>query len=179
MKSVLQLLMEIAAKNQISVLLIGGYALQAYGVTRQTLDVDVLISEAHAGLMDAGLLQAGYSQVARSEIFARYRHTSVILPDVDVLFVDSETARKMSQEAMPYTVADASCLVPALSHLLGMKLHAIRMNPRREARDFADLVELIRSNPGSISNDELRHLCTTYGPEGIWEKLEAALWKAS
>jgi hypothetical protein len=77
MKSVLQLLMEISATTHIPVLLIGGHALQAYGVTRQTLDVDVLVSEAHATAMDAALHHVGYSQVARSEIFARYRHPSI------------------------------------------------------------------------------------------------------
>jgi Uncharacterised nucleotidyltransferase len=177
MKSVLQMLMEISAEHQIPVLVIGGHALQAYGVTRQTLDVDVLVSEAQAMAMDAALHHVGYSQVARSEIFARYRHPSMVLADVDILYVDNETARKMSQQAQQSAVAETSCPVPALPHLLGMKLHAIRTNPQREARDFADIVELVRSNPGSISKDELHHLCATYAPEGIWEKLEAALWK--
>lgn len=108
MKSVLQLLMQISEKGHIPLLVIGGYALQAYGVTRQTLDVDVLISEAHTTAMDAALL-----------------------------------------------------------HLVAMKLHAIRTSPQREPRDFADIVELVRSNPGSISQDELHSLCTTYAPEGI------------
>jgi hypothetical protein len=177
MKSVLQLLREISAKHRIPVLLIGGHALQAYGVTRQTLDVDVLVSEADATTMEAALQRAGYSPVARSEIFARYRHPSMVLADVDVLYVDNETATKMSQAAKPFAVAETSCLVPALPHLLGMKLHAIRTNPRREARDFADIVELVRAHPGGVSKDDLHDLCVKYAPEGIWEKLEAALWK--
>jgi hypothetical protein len=176
-KSVLQLLMQISEKSHIPLLVIGGYALQAYGVTRQTLDVDVLISETNAREMDAALLHVGYSQVARSEIFARYRHPSIVLADVDILYVDSETARKMSQQAKPCTMAETSCLVPALSHLVAMKLHAMRTNPQREPRDFADIVELVRANAGSPGKEDLHRLCTTYAPEGIWGKLEAALWK--
>ena len=53
--SVLHLLKQISAKSGIPVVLIGAYALQAYGVIRQTLDVDVLISEADASELDAGL----------------------------------------------------------------------------------------------------------------------------
>lgn len=176
-RNVLQLLTEVSAKGHIPVLLIGGYALQAYGVIRQTLDVDVLVSEAHAAEMDAALHRAGYTQLVRSEIFARYRHPSMVLADVDILFVDSETAKKMVQHSMQCTLAETTCLVPALSHLLALKLHAMRSNLQREARDFADIVELVRANSGSISKDELHNLCATYGPEGIWEKLEAALWK--
>lgn len=174
--SVLHLLKQISAKSGIPVLLIGAYALQAYGVIRQTLDVDVLISEADAPEVDAGLRCAGYIEVARSEIFARYRHSSVELADVDVLYVDSETAGRMAREASEYPMAETTCLVPALSHLLALKLHAIRSNPRRESRDLADIIELVRANPRDISKDELHGLCMRYGPGGIWEKLEGALW---
>lgn len=135
MQGVLFQLATIAAERRIPMLLIGGHALQAYGVTRQTLDVDVLIAEAHAASLEEALLQVGYTVQARSEIFARHRHAS---------------------------------------QLLALKLHAIRNNPPREPRDFADTVELLRANPGAISPDALRSLCAQYGPEGIWEKLEAA-----
>jgi hypothetical protein len=174
--SALHLLKEISVKSGIPVLLIGAYALQAYGVIRQTLDVDILISEADASAVDAGLRCAGYSEVVRSEIFARYRHSSVEMADVDVLYVDSETAKRIAREASEYPLAETTCLVPTLSHLLALKLHAIRNNPRRESRDFADILELIRANPRDISKDELHGLCVRYGPEGIWEKLEGVLW---
>jgi hypothetical protein len=58
-----------------------------------------------------------------------------------------------------------------------MKLHAIRSNPQREPRDFADIVELVRANPGHLGQDELHALCAKYGPEGMWEKFEEILWK--
>jgi len=176
--SVLHLLKELSVKSGIPVVLIGAYALQAYGVIRQTLDVDVLISEADALKMDAGLRRAGYTELVRSEIFARYRHLSTELADVDVLYVDSETAKRMVGEAREYPLAETTCLIPALSHLLALKLHAIRSNPQREPRDFADIIELVRANPRDISKDELHGLCVRYGPGGIWEKLEGALWNA-
>lgn len=177
MQSVLPLLAEISEKTHLPILLIGGYALQAYGVSRQTMDVDVLVADADAGAMGAALQRAGYAQVVRSEIFARYRHPSIALADVDVLFVDGDTATRMSGQATRWVVGETTCLVPALRHLVAMKLHAVRSNPQREPRDFADIVELVRANPGSFSQDELRGLCVKYGPEGAWEKLEGVLWK--
>ena len=177
MQSVLRLLAEISEKTHLPILLIGGYALQAYGVSRQTMDVDVLVADADAGPMGAALQRAGYAQAVRSEIFARYRHPSIALADVDVLFVDGDTATRMSGQATRWVVGETTCLVPALRHLVAMKLHAVRSNPQREPRDFADIVELVRANPGSFSQDELRGLCVKYGPEGAWEKLEGVLWK--
>jgi hypothetical protein len=143
-------------------LVIGGYALQAYGVSRQTVDLDVLIADAHAGVVEGALQRAGYVQVVRSEIFARYRHPSIIQADVDVLFVDRNTAKRMCERATPYLAGEAMCLVPALSHLTAMKLHAIRNNPQREPRDFSDIVEFVRANPGHLGKDELRGLYGRY-----------------
>jgi hypothetical protein len=172
----LYLLKQISETQGIPVLLIGAYALQAYGVIRQTLDVDVLISEADVSAADAGLRRAGYTEVVRSEIFTRYRHSSTELADVDVLYVDSETAKRMVGEAREYSLAETTCLVPTLPHLLALKLHAIRSDPRRESRDFADIIELVRANPEGIGKDELNGLCVRYGPKGIWEKVKGALW---
>ena len=177
MKSVMGLLMEISEKAHFPILLIGGYALQAYGVSRQTMDVDVLVSEAHAEAVDTALQRAGYSQLVRSEIFVRYRHPSMAVEDVDVLYVNDDTAKRMSERAMPWVSGEATYLVPALSHLVAMKLHAIRSNPQREPRDFADIVELVRANPGHLGQDELHALCAKYGPAGVWEKFKEILWK--
>jgi hypothetical protein len=58
-----------------------------------------------------------------------------------------------------------------------LRLHAIRSNPQREPRDFADIVESVRANPARLGHAELRDLCAKYGPEGVWAKLEAVLWK--
>jgi hypothetical protein len=177
MQSVLRLLAEISEEGRLPILLIGGHALQAYGVSRQTMDVDVLVADADASGVGAALQRAGYAQVVHSEIFARYRHPSIVLQDVDVLFVDGATATRMFEQATRWVVGGTTCLVPALPHLVAMKLHAIQSNPQREPRDFADIVELVRANLGGFSQDELRGLCVKYGPEGVWEKLQGVLWK--
>ena len=46
MKSSLDSVAEAAVQLEGRLLLVGGYALQAYGVVRQTMDVDVLVSQA-------------------------------------------------------------------------------------------------------------------------------------
>ncbi len=174
MKSVLQLLMEISATQRISLFLIGGYALQAYGVVRQTLDVDALVCDVHAMTLDAAMSQAGYKAVARSEIFTRYRHPSMLLPDVDILYVSSDTASTIADQARECTLGEVICLVPSLPHLLSMKLHAITSNPEREARDVADIIELLRANPESIGKAELHRLCTRYASESVWERVRSS-----
>jgi hypothetical protein len=97
---------------------------------------------------------------------------------VDLLYVDEETAAKMLRQPKELRVAGTTCIVPTLPHLVALKLHAVRNSLRREPRDFADIVELLRANPGAVEREEVRRLCATYGPAGMWEKLEAVLWKS-
>ena len=175
MRTVVQILAEIAEAAGLSILFVGGRALQAYGVIRQTLDVDVLISEQQAEQLGEALRRIGYAEMLRSEIFARYRHASPDLADVDVLYVDADTADKLSRQAQACLLDGAPCRVPAFAHLVALKLHAIRQNPAREPRDFADIVELLRTNAGRIGRDDLRLLCAKYGPEGLGQKLEESL----
>jgi hypothetical protein len=179
MRTVVQLLAEISEAAGLSMLFIGGRALQAYGVIRQTLDVDVLISERQAKPLGEALRRIGYAEVVRSEIFARYRHASPDLADVDVLYLDADTADKMSRQAQACVLDGTPCRVPDLSHLVALKLHAIRQNPAREPRDFADIVELLRANPERIGRDDLRRLCAKYGPEGLGQKLEESLCRTN
>lgn len=173
MQNILRVLIDAAKRQRIPFLVIGGYALQAYEVVRQTLDTDVLTSDAYAVEMDAILRGVGYEQLARSDIFARYRHASSALADVDVLFVDNDTAEEMVRQARECTLGGTTCLVPAFAHLLALKLHAIRNNPKRETRDLADIFALIRANPEAIDREALRGLCEKYAPAGLWEKLAA------
>jgi hypothetical protein len=179
MRTILQLLADISETTGVPILLIGGHALQAYGVVRQTLDVDVLIAEGDAGVVDESLRRAGYGILVRSDIFGRYRHPSPALPDVDVLYVDGRTAEEMRRQASLQCLGGVFCQVPALAHLVALKLHAVRNNPMREPRDFADIVELLRRNAGLMGHEELQALCAQYGPEGMWRKLEEAVWKRS
>ena len=155
-------------------IVVGGHALDVHGVTRQTLDIDCLIAAEHGDAFDAYMNEAGFLRVAKTSLFARYRHVSSRLPEVDVLFTDGATFSKLAREAVPFPGSNA-LKVPSLPHLIALKLHAIRNAPEREARDLGDIVALLRANAGVLSTTELRELCTRFGPNGIETRLGALL----
>ena len=175
MKSVLEILADGLSKRNIQALLIGGHALQPYGVVRQTLDVDCLVADRDAGVVGQILVTAGYQERARTANFARYSHTSLYLMDVDVLLVDQATLQLMLKASRKYCMGAFEWRVPCLIHLVALKLHAVKHAPRREARDFGDIVELLRANRAEWQIEELKSLCQKYGPKDIYAKLEAAL----
>lgn len=175
MKTVIETIWEGLEARDLTALLIGGHALPAFGVARQTVDVDCLIVDSDSEALHAILTQASYTETERTKNFARYSHSSAYLMDVDVILVNRETFDKMLQRSSVYKVERSTIRVPCVAHLIALKLHAIRNNPKRELKDLGDIVELLRSNPGEVTPEELESICERYGPEGIYNKLERHL----
>lgn len=78
----------------------------------------------------------------------------------DHLFTSSESA----------TVSGVELRVPALAHLIALKLHAAQ-NEHRVEKDLADIFALLRGNPGEIPAAELRMLCDQFGTPELAERL--------
>jgi ABC-type antimicrobial peptide transport system permease subunit len=75
--------------------LVGGLGLHAYGNSRATFDLDlVTASEAQEALV-RGLEELGYDTVHRSAGYSNHSHSDPEWGDVDVVYVDAETARQL------------------------------------------------------------------------------------
>ena len=156
-------------------MLIGGLALQQYAVVRQTLDVDCLICDADSDKMVELFGKEGFAATAETENFVRLHHESVHMMDLDLLLVDAETLSEMLAESAPAGVGSRSLRMPCLAHLIALKLHAIKNDPKRELRDLSDIVELLRANPDVVPAEELERLTSGYGPDGALEKIRTQL----
>ena len=156
-------------------LIVGGHALTAHGVERQTMDVDCLIAAADGPALEAHLLGGGFSRVGETEMAAQYAHSSEWIPNVDVLFVDAPAFDKLLADAVPFRTDFARLQAPALAHLIALKLHAIRNQPAREAADLSDIARLLQANPGAIKKEELAALCAQFGPPDAEAKLQTLL----
>jgi hypothetical protein len=95
--------------------------------------------------------------------------------DVDVMIVDRGTFDKMFARSSGREVRSFTVRVPSMLHLIALKLHAMKNNPKRMLKDMSDIVELLRANPSVVHGDELDDVCVRYGPDGIREKLEGYL----
>src|SRR5437773_6439603 len=135
----MQIVFDLLARSPRPLLLVGAHALTAHGVVRQTIDIDCLIVAEDQENFAAHLAAGGYRETGRSENFARYSHASANVPEIDVLFVDRDTFSKLEENAVRLRRGAHDFLVPDLSELIALKLHAIRNDPRREPRDLADI----------------------------------------
>lgn len=65
--------------------------------------------------------------------------------------------------------------VPGVTHMIMLKLHAMKNNIGRELKDLSDIVKILRNSPNAIDDQELNKICLRYGPEEIYAKIKAAL----
>lgn len=170
--TIFHLISAVCRKQKVSCVLIGGFAVNYYKVSRQTADVDFLITkdgyEKILSLLEAEGLKQDYIQ----DVFARLTPDKSHLMDVDFMFVDKEIIDKISKAGKMAEIAGQKFIVPSLNHLIALKLHAIKSNPKiRELKDFLDIGELIKVNKVDIKNEEFKNLCLKYGTEELYKKI--------
>jgi hypothetical protein len=175
MRSTKEIISEGMEEYSVPFLLVGGMALPAFDVVRQTIDVDLLIASENESVLRKVLISEGYVEVGRTENFVRYASDSLYHADVDVLLVDQDTFQKMLAESHPFNSGRVSFKVPCVTHMIMLKLHAMKNNTGRELKDLYDIVEILRNSPDKIDDRELNKICLKYGPEAIYAKIKAAL----
>lgn len=175
-RSIFHLISDLTDAEGISCILIGGFAVNYYRVTRQTADVDFLITKDDFDKIVGLLEKAGYKKAALQENFAQLQSSRLSLLDVDFVFVDPATLTKIKREGKTITIAGQKLLVPSLSHLIALKLHSIRNNPKvRLMKDLPDIVNLMRINEIDARSKTFEALCLKYGTPELYQKIREAL----
>ncbi len=175
-RSVFHLISDVTHEQGVSCVLIGGFAINHYKVTRQTADVDFLITKEDFDKI-AGLLEkAGYKKALLQENFAQLQSNRLSLLDVDFMFVDHGTLEKILKEGERFKIVGQTFIVPSLYHLIALKLHSIKHNPKlRLTKDFPDIINLIRINKINVKEKKFKDLSLKYGTEGMYDKIVEAV----
>ena len=175
MKKVFEKLHKGLVRRQLKVILIGGHALQGYGIVRQTIDIDWLIKENDIPEIKEMMRENGYRLIAETENFLRFHHGEEDILDIDMLVVNDDTFASIHDEGHSIKIADETWPIPSPAHLIALKIHAMKNNPKRQNRDIPDIVEIIRKTGDQVSDEELRRLCQKYGAEDIYQKIKGFL----
>jgi hypothetical protein len=175
-QSVFYLISELARRENVSCILIGGFAVNYYKVTRQTADIDFLITKEDFEKILASLEKAGYKQVSAQENFIQLKSDRFSLMNIDFMFVDKETLTKILKDGKEIKIANQKFIVPSLSHLIALKLHSIKHNLKaRLIADLPDIISLIKINKVDIHSNTFKELCLKYGTEEIYQKIKEVL----
>lgn len=170
--TIFSLLCEEFKRAGIPCALVGGFAVNHHKVTRQTADVDLMIVDHDYDKAFEILQGAGYRQFRKQEMFARFEASEKDQVDVDLLFVDQKTLEGILRDGEKVKIANSEFVVPSLDHLIAMKLHSLKSNPKlRKSRDFLDILELISRNKLAVRADHFRNLCVKYGSDEIYNEV--------
>jgi len=170
--TVFHLIAQIFEKTGVSGVLIGGFAVNYYKVTRQTADVDFLITEDDFGKISGLLEKDGYKKDYIQEVFARFKSDRLYLMDLDFMFVDRGTLDKIINSGKEISIAGQKFIIPCVEHLIALKLHSLKHNPKlREYKDMLDIIELIKVNKVDVKGAEFKELCLKYGTEEFYQKI--------
>jgi len=173
---IFHLISRISNKVGVTCVLIGGFAINYYKVTRQTLDVDFLVTKNDFEKMKPLLKEAGYKKDFSQKVFIRLRGKKPFLIDVDFMFVDEETIKKIIKDGKEINIVGEKFIVPSLNNLIALKLHSIKFNPKaRLLKDLPDIVNLIKINKVDFKGKQFKELCLRYATKDIYNNILDAL----
>jgi predicted nucleotidyltransferase len=159
-------------RKKIPCVLIGGFAVNHYKVSRQTADVDFLIKEEDLKKIETALVKAGYKTKDERKPFVRFKSDKPAQMDVDFMFVDANTLNEILRGGQKVRIAGNTFTVPSLDHLIALKLHSIKHNKKRELKDLPDIINLIKQNGVDVKKSSLRNLCVKYGTDELYRKIK-------
>jgi len=175
-RSVFHFISDLTRQEGASCVLIGGFAINYYRVTRQTADVDFLITREDFDKILGPLEKAGYKKALLEENFAQFQSSKVSLLDVDFMFVDQETFKKIMRCGEKFKIVGQTFIVPSLQHLIALKLHSIKHNFKiRLTKDLPDIINLIRVNEVDSKDKKFKELCLKYGTADIYARIVEAV----
>ena len=175
-RSVFHLISDFTHEQGVSCVMIGGFAINHYRVTRQTADVDFLITREDFDKIRGLLEKSGYKKALLQENFAQLKSSRLSLLDVDFMFVDQETLKKIMNKGEKLKIVGQTFIVPSLYHLIALKLHSIKHNQKiRLTKDLPDIINLIRINKVNVHHKEFKEICRKYGSQEIYNKIMEAL----
>ena len=153
---------------EVDYLLIGGLAVNHYGYTRNTLDVDFMIVGEQLSDVRRVMTEAGFINVEILDTVAFFSVPDEE-PRVDFLRVDRSTMDSLLVDAVQTSVRGHDLRIPSLKSLIAMKVFAFSQNPeRRMGKDLLDIAYLAVINNLDMDSD-IRPLCGKFGTQEAYE----------
>ena len=152
--------------------LIGGFAVNFYKVSRQTADIDFIISPEDFEKISRLLEEEGFAKKQEQDAFVCFSGNKPYLMDADFMLADEETVNEIVNRGSEVVIAGRKFVIPCLDHLLALKLHSVKHNPGfRESRDLPDIIELIKINGVDPKSCGFKELCLKYGSIELYRKI--------
>lgn len=161
-----------AQQRKLDFLIIGGLAVVFHGYSRDTADLDLLVPEARRAAWLDFLKHLGYSAFRDAGSFVQFSPPREGAWPVDLMLVNDATFGPMLSAGLEVEMYSARVKVPALEHLLALKLHALKhSHVGRYSKDLLDVEGLVRANGLDLRSEKVQQLFLKYGTVGVYEQI--------
>ncbi|MFH1045604.1 MAG: nucleotidyl transferase AbiEii/AbiGii toxin family protein [Candidatus Omnitrophota bacterium] len=142
---IFKFLIENLKREKIDFALIGGFALQAVGITRTTRDIDLMVLSAASPKIKEIMLKHGYKLLQECEDILNFTSKDFELGKVDFLLAHRKYTLAMLKRAKEEPVLGGKFKIKVLSveDQIGLKIQATANEPQRLHQDMADVRTLI------------------------------------
>jgi len=166
-------ILTLAAQRKLPCLLIGAHAIVTLGYVRNTIDLDLLVSDENRPQWLDLLRELGYRFFHGVAAFAQFEPADETGVPVDLMFVDEATWQKLAKGAIETDLSGVRALVPRPEYLVALKLHAAvsptRSKPEMDWEDIRQIVRICRLDP---SDESFRALVLRYGGEDALARID-------
>jgi NACalpha-BTF3-like transcription factor len=160
-------------RENIPYAVIGGLAMQAWGSSRFTKDVDFVVPRAHREHVVAFAESAGYETLHVSASHSNHLHAEKQFGRVDVMYVDDATAARIFAGAEPRAIVGTVELPVArpehLAMMKGLAMKADQDRVRFEAEDVRLLINL-----AGVDREAVREYFRRHGMLDLYNAIERA-----
>ena len=157
-------------EREIDCLLIGGFAVNHYGYTRNTLDIDFMIDSQKLDSVRKVMMDAGFTNIDIHDNVAFFWSSDSTLR-IDFLRVNTSTIDKLLADASVITLHGCKLKIPSLINIIAMKIFSLSQNKeKRMGKDLPDIAYLAVINKLNLEQ-EIKPLCSKFGNDDIYRMI--------
>ena len=173
-------ILESFQKEKINFAIIGGFALQAYGMTRATQDIDLLVLIEDKEKVKKIMIGQGFELRHESKDVMNFFGIVPILGRVDFIIAHREYARDMLNKAVEKEILNGKFKVKVITieDQIGCKVQSSTNDKERHQKDLLDIEWLIKSNYPNLNMNLVREYFKIFNREneldGLMDKIKNA-----
>lgn len=154
-------------------LVIGGHAVNFYGISRHTADIDLLVPLKDKAFWQETMDKLKYREDQNDNCFSRHRPINLDNWPIDFMYVNDDTFEKLFAASKKANFGDAEVQVAAAEHLIRMKLHALKyFQKHRFSKDYSDLIGLIAYLDLDYKSEDFKQQCIKHANIEMFERIK-------
>ena len=170
-KKVLAAILAELEKHNIPYAIVGAVAMGFWGVRRDTVDIDLLVKAADREKVIAFMKGLGYDHMIASNFADQFGHLMKEMGLVDFLYTKREQGIIEDGKTFKGINKDIDVRVAMPEDIIGLKLDAIKNNPKRELQDWADIQAIVEVLGDNLDWTKIRNYCKLLDMEEVYEKI--------